>query len=99
MTAEGGDFSAHLRVTADGTEVSNAGRQELAGNSVGSRKRFVQSGERELERLGNGDVPRVVTCHVVTQFPDAVGEGLKGKQLYIELQEILLRRIRLWRCN
>lgn len=34
----------------------------------------MQSGERELERLGNCDVPRVVTCRVVTQFPDAAGE-------------------------
>ena len=76
-----------------------AGRQELAGDSGRFRKRFVQSCERDLERLSNGDVPRVVTCHVVTQFPDAAGEGLKRKQIDIELREIVLRRIRLWRRN
>jgi hypothetical protein len=35
----------------------------------------------------------------VPQFPDAAGEGLKGKYLDIELHEIVLRRIRLWRRN
>jgi hypothetical protein len=74
-----------------------SGCQELAGDSVRPRKTFVQSCEREPERLGNGDVPRVVTCHVVTQFPDAAGEGLKRKQVDIELHEIVLSRIRLWR--
>ena len=62
-----------------GRTTLKAARQEPAGNSVSFRKRLVQSGERELERLGNGDVPRVVTGHVVTQFPDVAGEGLKRK--------------------
>jgi hypothetical protein len=35
----------------------------------------------------------------MTQSPDAAGKRLKWKQLDIELLEVVLRRIRLWRRN
>ena len=51
----------------------------------------VQRGQGHVQRLGDGDVPRVVGGEVVAELPDPVGDWLEREDLDVESQQVRLR--------
>ena len=78
----------------DGCQANSGRGNELATWAGGACDLHVKRCQRAIKSFCQRDVPRIVSCEVVTQTPDSLGERRESKQFNIQSHEITVSAIR-----